>query len=208
MFSQECFSTALASRASSTGTFNSPYIRFIVPRVTDQEHHPTLRQGLHDQAGPHRAAGLLDRQVSAVQLRETRVGPVQDEVPDGTKPDVFVLGREDEMLPTVALEPLGVEDGSDPGLEPHVMTFWLLHHRGEPGAPGTSRAEDPDHVLGSHTTGGAPVVAGPFYQGTAGNAGLEAKGGPDPARHTGDLRMSEDGHQEPPTRCSGQGRAL
>src|SRR5215207_157520 len=49
-----------------------------VPRVTDQEHHPTLRQGLHDQAGTHRAAGFLDREVSAGQLRETRVGPVQD----------------------------------------------------------------------------------------------------------------------------------
>ena len=30
-------------------------------------------------------------------------------------------------------------------------------------------------------------------QGTAGNAGLEAKDGPDPARHTGDFRMSEAG---------------
>jgi hypothetical protein len=63
----------------------------------------------------------------------------------------------------MALEPLGVEDGSNPGLEPHVMTFWLLHHRGEPGAPCTSCAEDPDHVLGSDATGGVPVGAGRFW---------------------------------------------
>src|SRR5918998_239126 len=44
--------------------------------------------------------------------------------------------------------------------EHHPTLRQGLHYQGEPGAPCTSRAEDPDHVLGSDTTGGAPVGAG------------------------------------------------
>src|SRR5215216_6716020 len=131
-----------------------------VPRITDEQDHTTLGQGLHEQRSPHRALRLLDDHVPPVfgcYLGETRGGRVEDEPPESAEPDLPVAVPEDEMLvPAAVARPFIVEVAEQmphKWLVPPAVAFDLAHDGAEPGASRPRRTEHPDEVLRPHAAG-------------------------------------------------------
>src|SRR5918995_1803623 len=131
-----------------------------IPRITDEQDHTTLGQGLHEQRSPHRALRLLDDQVPSVfgcYPGETRGGRGEDEPPEGAEPDLPVAGPEDEVLILAAMAcPLVVEVAEQmphKWLVPPAVAFDLAHDGAEPGASRPRRTEHPDEVLRPHAAG-------------------------------------------------------
>src|SRR5215217_239303 len=131
-----------------------------VPRITDEQDHTALWQGLHEQRSTHRALRLLDNQVSSVSgcyLGETRGGRVEDEPPEGIEPEFPVAASQDEVLVLAAVTcPFVVEVAEQmphKWLVPPAVAFDFAHDGAEPGASRPRCTEHPDEVLRPHAAG-------------------------------------------------------
>src|SRR5215211_897316 len=126
--------------------------RHNIPGISNQADHTALWQRLHQKRRSYRAVGLLDDEV--VVLFEVGEGSgcgVQHEVPYGVQPALPVASQDEvgALMPPLARLVVEVaEERPHPWLLPQGLAAQLSHHGGEPGAAASTRAEDPDDVLG------------------------------------------------------------